>query len=177
MPKATFRFYEELNAYLPKDRRKKDFEVAFEGRRSVKHMLEVLGIPHSEIDLVLANGRSVGFGHILQEGDRLSVYPVFESLNIKHITRLRKIPLREIRFIADNNLDGIAKAMRLLGFDVICDPALSDGEIVEISNNEKRIILTNRRKFLKYRDVARAIVVGAGTTRRQVQHIIEYLDI
>jgi len=176
MPKAIFRFYEELNDFLPKHRRRKDFEAEFEGERSLKDMVEALGVPPPEIDLILANGRSVDFDYILRDGDRLSVYPVFEAFNIKNITRLREVPLRETRFIADKNLGDVVKSMQLLGFDVYYDPALSDREMIEISIREKRIILTKSRELLKSGEVARAIVVGAGTTRRQVQKIIEYLD-
>ncbi len=34
MPKATLRFYEELNDFLPRHRRKTDFEVEIKGKRS-----------------------------------------------------------------------------------------------------------------------------------------------
>ncbi len=53
MSKAIFRFYEELNKFLPKRRRKTDFQVNFKGRRSIKEMIEALGVPHTEIDLIL----------------------------------------------------------------------------------------------------------------------------
>ena len=177
MAKAIFRFYEELNEFLPKLWRKKDFEAQFEGKRTVKDMVEALGVPHPEIDLILANGRSVGFDHILKDGDRFSVYPVFESLNIKNITRLRDIPLRKTRFISDKNLDDVVKIMRRLGFDVYCDPALSDREMIEVSIREKRIILTKNSKLLQFREVTHAILIRPGTTTRQVEKIIEYLDI
>jgi len=177
MVKATFRFYEELNDFLPKHRRKRDFSAECEGRRSIKDMVEALGVPHSKIDLILANGRPVGFDHILQGGDRFSVYPVFETLNIKNITRLRETPLRETRFIADKNLGDVVKTLRLLGFDVYFDPALSGREIIEISNREKRIILTKSRKLLQFKEVTRAVFIHPGTPSQQVQKIIEYLDL
>ena len=177
MAKATFRFYEELNDFLPPHRRRKDFDAEFKGKRSVKDMVAALGVPYAEIDLILANGRSVGFGHILRHGDRISVYPVFECLNIKNITRLRKVPLRKTKFIAGKNMTAVVKCMRLLGFDVYCDPALPDREIIEISNREKRIILTKSRKLLHFRDVTHGILISPGTTARQVKKIIEYLDI
>ena len=167
MPKAIFRFYEELNDFLPKHRRKKDFRAEFEGKRSVKDMVEALGVPHPEIDLILANGKSVGFDYILRDGDRLSVYPVFETLNIKAITWLREAPLRETRFIADKNLGDIAKFMWELGFDVYFDPALSNREIMELSNREKRIILTKSSKLIKSREVTHGIFIRPGTTSRQ----------
>jgi sulfur carrier protein ThiS len=125
MSEATFRFYEELNDFLPRNRRKTDFVLASFDKRSIKDAIESLGVPHTEIDLILVNGKSVNFDYILQDQDRVSVYPVFESLNIADVTRLRKLPLRKSKFIADVNLGKMAKYMRVLGFDLYFDPMVS----------------------------------------------------
>lgn len=177
MPKVTLRFYEELNYFLRKDMRKTDFQIDFEGKRSIKDMIESLGVPHTEVDLILTNGESVDFNYIIKDDDRFSVYPVFESLNISKVTRLRKIPLRRTEFIADINLGDIVKYMRALGFDVYFDPLLSIREIIEISKNENRIILTKSRKLLKHRDVTHGIYIHPGKFSEQIKRIIEYLDI
>jgi len=177
MPKGIFRFYEELNDFLPKHRRKTDFEAEFKGKRSIKDMIEALGVPHTEIDLILVNGKSVDFNYILQDEDLVSVYPVFESLNIKDVTLLRKIPLRRNKFIADINLGDIVKYMRVLGFDLYYDPLLSTREIIEISKKENRIILTRSKKLLKFKDVTHGIFIRPGTTTEQIRRIIDYLDI
>jgi hypothetical protein len=92
--KAAFRFYEELNDFLPADKKKIRFDHEFIDRTSVKDMIESLGVPHSEIDMILVNGRSVDFNHLVQDGDDISVYPVFESIDISDIQHLRKSPLR-----------------------------------------------------------------------------------
>jgi len=177
MSKAIFRFYEELNEFLPKQRRKKDFQVDFKGRRSVKDMIEALGVPHTEIDLILVNGKSVDFAYVLQDGDRVSVYPVFESLNIENVTQLRKVPLRKTKFIADIHLGDIVKYMRALGFDVCFDPSLSTRKIIEISKQKSRIILTKSRQLLKFKEVTHAIFIHPGTTAEQIKRILDYLDI
>jgi len=177
MAKAIFRFYEELNDFLPEHRRKTDFEAPFTGKRSIKDMVESLGVPHTEIDLILVNGISVGFDYILQDKDRVSVYPVFESLNITDVTRLRKIPLRRNKFIADINLGDIVKYMRVLGLDVYYDTFLTNREIIEISNNESRIILTKNKRLLKFKDVNHGIFIRPGTPKEQTSRIITHLDI
>jgi len=177
MPKGIFRFYEELNDFLPKHRRKTDFEVEFKEKRSIKDMTEALGVPHTEIDLILVNGKSVNFNYFLQDQDRVSVYPVFESLNITDVTLLRKIPLRRNKFIADINLGDIAKYMRALGFDLYYDSLLSTRKIIEISKRENRVILTKSRELLKFKDVTHGIFIRPGTTTEQVRQIIDYLDI
>ncbi|MBW2201021.1 MAG: Mut7-C ubiquitin/RNAse domain-containing protein [Deltaproteobacteria bacterium] len=177
MPKAIFRFYEELNDFLPEHRQKIDFKADFTDKRSIKDMIEALGVPHTEIDLILANGKSVDFTYILQDEDRVSVYPVFESLNIENVTRLRKIPLRRTKFIADINLGDIVKFMRVLGFDVYFDPTVSIQKIIEISQKESRIILTKSKKLLKFKKVTHGIFIRPGTTEKQIKRILDYLDI
>jgi len=177
MPAVIFRFYEELNDFLPGASRKRDFEGAFKGRESVKDMIEALGVPHTEVDLILVNGASVGFDHILQNGDRISVYPVFESLDIRDVTHLRDLPLRETRFIADVNIGDIVKYMRALGLDVYCDPTFSPRDIVRISKEESRTILTKSRKLLKHREVTRGVFIRPGTTVEQIRGIIDLLSL
>jgi len=149
----------------------------FKGKRSIKDMIEALGVPHTEVDLILVHGNSVDFTYILQDKDRVSVYPVFESLNISDVTHLRKIPLRRSKFIADINLGNIVKYMRALGLDLFYDALLSPHEIIEISKRENRIILTKSRNLLKFKEVTHGIFIRPGTTIEQIRRIIDYLDI
>lgn len=79
MHSAEFRFYEELNDFLPPERRKQSFLYTFAGAPAVKDAIKAQGVPHTEVDLILVNGLSVGFDYHLQPGDRVAVYPVFES--------------------------------------------------------------------------------------------------
>ena len=83
------RLYEELNDYLPEEKRKKTFNLSLKGPTTVKEAICLLGVPCQEVDLVLVNGESVPFGHIVQDQDQISVYPIFESLDITTVTRLR----------------------------------------------------------------------------------------
>jgi len=114
MASAWFRFYEELNDFLPLAQHKVEFEHRFDRRASIKDMIESLGVPHPEIELILVNSRSVGFSHIVEDGDRVSVYPVFESLDVSPLIRLRPEPLRNPVFIVDCNLGRLARYLRLL---------------------------------------------------------------
>jgi molybdopterin converting factor small subunit len=80
---AEFRFYEELNDFLTAERRKQTLEYRFNSHPSVKDSIEAQGIPHTEVELILVNGESVGFDYHLQDGDRVAVYPMFESFDIR----------------------------------------------------------------------------------------------
>jgi hypothetical protein len=114
---ATFRFYEELNDFLPPARRKREFSVPCARAATAKHMIEALGVPHTEVEVVLVNGESVGFERLLRDGDRVAVYPKFEALDITPLLRVRQAPLRTTHFLADAHLGGLARLLRLAGFD------------------------------------------------------------
>jgi len=95
---ARFRFYAELNDHLPFCEQYGTVEKQFFVPASVKDMIEGIGVPHTEVDLVLVNGESSDFTRLIRNGDRVAVYPVFESIDITPVLRLRPQPLRETRF-------------------------------------------------------------------------------
>ncbi len=177
MPKkAYFRFYEELNDFLPPQRKKTKFPYEFEGRPSVKDAIESIGVPHTEVDLVLANGESVPFSFHLGDGDTISVYPVFESMDISPVTRLRPKPLRTLKFVLDVHLGKLAKYMRMLGFDTLYETGYDDMDIVAIAGNEKRIILTRHRELLKMKVVTHGYWIRSTNPLKQAAEVIHRFD-
>jgi len=177
VPRALFRFYEELNDLLPPGRQKVPFEVAFKGRPAIKDTIESLGVPHTEVDLILVNGCPVDFGHILADGDRVSVYPVFESLDIQGVSRLRARPLRRTRFLAADNLGRLVRYLRALGLDVAVAAGLSEAETIARARTEQRILLTASRDMLKRREVSHGVLVRPGPLASQVRAILARLDL
>jgi hypothetical protein len=67
---ATFRFYPELNDFLVPARRHREFTCRCAPAATTKHMIEALGVPHTEVELVLVNGESVSFERGLGDGSR-----------------------------------------------------------------------------------------------------------
>jgi uncharacterized protein len=82
MKKISLRFYGELNDYLPVEWRQRSFDFTIKSQITVSEMLESCAVPYSEIDLILANGMPVDFEYQLQANDKISVYPVFRSIDI-----------------------------------------------------------------------------------------------
>ena len=174
---AEFRFYEELNDVLPAERRKRPFAYAFHGTPAVKDAIEAIGVPHTEVDLILVNGVSVGFEYRLQPGDHVSVYPVFESLDIGPVTRLRPQPLRQPKFVCDVHLGKLARRLRLLGFDVAYHNMATDPELVETALAEQRAILTQDRGILKLKTVSHGYLVRSPNVQEQVVEVIRRFDL
>lgn len=169
---AVFRFYAELNDFLPVARHKRSFPYEFIGKPTVKGVIEAIGVPHAEIDLVLVDGESVGFDHQLLGGERVSVYPVFESFDITPLIHLREKPLRDTKFIVDVNLGKLAKKLRLLGFDSLYRNNFEDSEIVKIALLERRIILTRDKGVLKHRAVTHGYWVRSNDPGAQMKEVV-----
>lgn len=177
MPAATFRFYEELNDFLPEERRKRQFSHLFRGNPSIKDVIEAIGVPHTEIDIILIDGRSVGFGEPLRGGERVSVYPVFERLDVSPLVRLRARPLRRTRFVVDVHLERLGRYLRLVGVDTLSPPDSDDAAIVELSLAERRIVLTRDRGLLKRARLQRGYWIRSSKPREQLVEVIRYFQL
>ncbi|MGN6649334.1 Mut7-C RNAse domain-containing protein [Trinickia sp.] len=174
---ATFRFYEELNDFLARPLRARAFSCACAHAATTKHMIEALGVPHTEVELIIVNGESVGFDRMLENGDRVAVYPKFEALDISPLLRVRERPLRTVRFIADAHLGGLAQLLRLAGFDTLYDNHFPDAEIEAIATGQDRIVLTRDRELLKRRTITHGCYVRALKPQLQLREIVDRLDL
>lgn len=172
MKSITIRFYEELNDFLPTEKKKVRFSYEFSGSESVKDLIEAIGVPHTEIDMILVNGKSVDFKYIVQDKDDISVYPVFESFDIKDVQHLRPRPLRNPKFILDVHLGKLSRYMRMLGFDTYYKNDLDDESIVNLSLNEKRTILTRDVGLLKRKYITHGYYVRNTNTDKQIEEIV-----
>jgi uncharacterized protein with PIN domain len=174
---AWFRFYEELNEFLPSGKRKKTFPYSFIGTPSVKDAVEAIGVPHVEVDLILVNGLSVSFSYKLKNADSVSVYPVFESVDITPVTHLREKPLRDLKFILDVHLGKLAKYLRLCGFDTYYRSGYNDQEIISISLSDKRVILTRDIGLLKNKQVTHGYWIRSQHPDEQLKEVFKRLDL
>jgi len=174
---AWFRFYEELNDFLPASRRKRRFPHAFTRRASIKDMIEALGVPHTEIEVILANGDSVDFSYIVNDGDDISVYPMFESLDIRPLLKLRPQPLRRSRFVLDTHLGRLARYLRLLGFDCLYQNNFQDDELAVISSEQQRTLLTRDRLLLQRKIITRGYFVRSKLPLEQTVEVLRRFDL
>jgi uncharacterized protein with PIN domain len=170
---CEFRFYEELNRFLAPARRKRDFIHAFRGTPAVKDRIEPLGVPHTEVDLILVDAVPVTFAHRLRGGERVAVYPVFERFELADACRLRPRPLREPRFVLDVHLGRLAGYLRLLGFDCLYRNDYGDEELLDISRNEHRIVLSRDTGLLKRAKLTHGAFLHATDPRHQLREVLD----
>jgi uncharacterized protein with PIN domain len=177
MTRIHLRFYAELNDFLPPALRGVDIDHEFERRASVKDMIEAFGVPHTEVEVILVNGRSVDFSYIVQDADRISVYPLFESVDITPLLRLRPAPLRKPKFVLDSNLGRLARYLRLLGLDCLYRNDYHDAEVARIASEQQRTLLTRDRTLLRRRIITHGYYVRAQQPREQVREVLARFDL
>ena len=172
MRQCEFRFYEELNDFLAPALRRRSFVHRFDDTPSVKDRIESLGVPHTEVDLILVDGEPVPFTRRLHGGERVSVYPVFECFDVSGLAALRPHPLREPRFVLDVHLGRLASYLRLLGFDCLYRNDYEDDELIALSHRDHRIVLTRDTGLLKRAQLTHGAFVHATEPRRQLREVL-----
>lgn len=167
---ATFRFYASLTDFLPLQQRGQTFTHSLKENPSIKDTIEALGVPHPEVELILRNGEAVDFSYQVQDGDRLSIYPHFSTLEISD-KRLR--PSLEVnRFVLDVHLGKLATQMRLLGFDTLYENDYCDPELADISHQQQRILLTRDIGLLKRSIVQYGYWIRGKNTESQLAEVL-----
>ncbi len=173
MKTATFRFYADLNDFLPPGKRQRTLLYPFRGEQSVKHLIEAAGIPHTEVEAILANGEPAGFDYLVAGGDRVAVYPPFTRLELPMEARLRPPPARPLRFVLDIHLGQLARYLRLLGFDALYpDNNHADADLAAIAHESGRVLLTRDRSLLKRRIVTYGCCLRTLDPRRQLSAVL-----
>ncbi|MFN2303188.1 MAG: Mut7-C RNAse domain-containing protein [Anaerolineales bacterium] len=171
---ASFRFYADLSYFLPANKKQHTFRYPiYDGNQSVKHLIEAQGIPHTEVDLILADGKMVGFDHIVKAGQHISVYPHFSSLKIDQGIHLRPPLPDPIRFLLDNHLGRLARYLRLLGFDTLYfNDQLNDEELANLSHTTQRVLLSRDRGLLKRSQVVYGYCLRTVDSYEQLKSVI-----
>lgn len=174
---ATFRFYAELRDFLPASAATGPVTRIFDVPGSVKDMIEACGVPHTEVDLIITGSRSVDFSHLVTGGELISVFPVFRSIDVTPIVKVRPARLGVVRFVADNHLGRLARFLRLLGIDTLYEREYDDPELVRISVEEQRIVLTRDVGLLKRGSLEHGYYVRSTDPREQVVEVVRRFDL
>jgi uncharacterized protein with PIN domain len=172
MALACFRFYAELNDFLPPGRQKQPLRRRFDVSGSVKDFIESFGVPHTEVDLVLVNGEPAPFSRLVLDGDRVSVYPLFTSLDIAAVTKVRSGPMPSPRFVLDVHLGRLAAYLRMAGFDALYRNDSTDEELAQAARDGSRALLTRDRWLLMRSGVEWGYWVRSTVPRQQLEEVM-----
>jgi uncharacterized protein len=174
---VTARFYAELNDFLPQAKRGKDFLFTLPDLQPVNDFLRSNGVSPARVDLVLCNGHSVPLDHTIADGDRLSCFPVFETFDIRSVTKIRTTPLRVPRFILDVHLGKLASFLRMLGFDTQYSPDIQDDTLLSVSLNEERTLLSKDRDLIHHESLTHCYHVLSDDPREQIVEVVHRFDL
>ena len=82
-----------------------------------------------------------------------------------------------LRFVADVMLGRLAKWLRLAGFDVLYSNRFSDDELIEISNRERRVLLSRDTRLLIRKPVRAFIFIDSEDIQIQIRIVFEAMHI
>jgi hypothetical protein len=168
--RALFHFYHELRDFFTDPGAAISLKYDFDGKPSVKDAIEAIGVPHTEVDSIVVNGISVGFGCHLKDGDAVSVYPASFCPEIPEKVALRGEPRPS--FVVDVNLGKLARRLRMLGFDAAYRNDYADHEIAGLAGSEGRIVLTRDRRLLRFRMITHGYWLRSDDPRMQVEEVL-----
>lgn len=172
---CSFRFYAQLNDFLPAFRRYRRFHHQLPGPASVKDVIESLGVPHPEVDVIVVNGIPEPFAYRLDDGDHVSVYPCFTAIDVSAVTRVGVVPTEPIRFVVDVHLGKLASFLRLGGFDAV---VMADDEAAaETSAHHRRALLTRDVGLLKRGVVTVGYWVRSTNPEEQLAEVLAHYDL
>jgi uncharacterized protein with PIN domain len=176
MKQATFIFYSSLTDFLASDRENEPILVSFQGRQSVKHLIESLHVPHTDVGKIIVKGDAVDFSYIVEDGDFVQVHPAENGNPIKQSEESRISPEKP-QFVLDNHLGRLARYLRMLGFDVLYQNDYQDSELANIAENGDRILLTRDRGLLMRKAIKYGYCIRNKDPKKQVAEVVERFDL
>ena len=169
---VQIQFFDQLNELLPADQRQRCFDYPVIKQRSVKDLIEAIGIPHTEVDIILVNQRSVDFHYLVTGGEHIEVYPYNRQADINGlIHNLPDIP-GQPRFVLDVHLGRLAGYLRMLGFDTLYRNDYDDADLARISQHEQRILVTSDRRLLMRKQITGGYLMRARLPRQQIRELM-----
>jgi len=168
-------FYGDLPLFVRPRRGRTVVERQLREKTSVKDAIEACGVPHPEIDLILVNQQPVDFTNLLQSAATIEVFPVPAPPQLYPASRLQRRG-RE-RFVADGHLGKLTRDLRLLGIDVAYAPQASDRELVALSGNDDRALLTRDRPLLMHAAVRDGYYPRSQLAEEQTREVINRFEL
>jgi uncharacterized protein with PIN domain len=175
MGDVSFRFYGQLNDFLPASRRRRRFTHVAAASASVKDVIEALGVPHPEVDLIVINGTAEDFSCRLRDGDEVAVYPAFQSIDLTGVRRAGADVPHPVRFALDVHLGKLASLLRFAGFDAVVIE--EDRDLANTAAREERVALTRDVGLLKRNAVRYGYWIRHTDPALQLAEVLERFDL
>jgi len=167
-------FHGDLNVFL-RSKAGDIIERRLAEKTSIKDIVESCGVPHPEVDLILVNEQPVDFNYTLAENAEVEVFSVQNRGTVQTDKRLQTIGISW--FVADGHLGGLARNLRLLGFDVAYRPEADDRQLLEVMTHENRALLTRDRRLLMHAIVQHGYYPRSQDPAEQTSEVVRRFDL
>ncbi len=160
--------------------------MSFSSHQSIKHLVESLRIPHTEIGVILVNQALVDSSFRLQDGDLVEIFPpgrdaMLAQFNLmpddNNPTKQMGSSARQSGFLLDNHLGKLAIYLRLLGFDTWYRNDYQDQELASLAEKTGRILLTRDRGLLMRKQVAKGYCIHSLSPKEQLGEVLLRYDL
>lgn len=141
-------------------------------RASIKDVVEALGVPHTEIYGLAANGSPLPFQTLLGAGMTVEISGATFPVDVTKATVLRSTPYPRLAFAADANVGKLARLLRLLGFDTRYDPQYTDAALAEQGAVEGRVVVTRDRNCCKRSRIVYGLWIRANDPVAQLRRVM-----
>jgi len=168
--RGTFYFHDELNDFLPEQKKHQKILLTFNGDQSVKHLIESLGVPHTQVLSILVNQAQVEFSYLVRDGDFVQVHPFTKTV-------LKALQVEQRGFLLDNHLGRLAVYLRMLGFDALYRNDYQDEELAQIASQNERMLLTRDVRLLMRNAIHCGYWVRNVIPREQLVEILRHFDL
>jgi len=146
-------------------------------KAAVKDVIEACGIPHVEVDLIVATDavgaavQALDFAFPVQAALALTIYPVSAPPEL-----LPAAPRLQARggecFVADGHLGALARHLRLLGLDTVYERDADDPRLLEIMLQQDRVLLTRDRRLLMHAVVRHGYCPRSDEPEEQTREVL-----
>lgn len=164
MGQITLIFHGRLKDFLCDHPLGDSVVFTFTQKTALKHVVEVLGVPHPEVGRVELNGQVIGLEYAVEDGNTIHIHPYEPSVD--------EYTASGPSFVLDNHLGKLADYLRLLGFDVVYARDWPDEQIAGYAHEQHRILLTRDRGLLKRKIVSQGYCVRADDPREQLAEVV-----
>jgi len=164
MQTVVLTFDSNLTPLLPQALRGHPVARAWADGATLKHAIEALGVPHTEVGQVLVDGRPMALEAMLPARGYVAVSAV-EPL----------LPTAPLHFLCDAHLGATARLLRMAGFDTAYDNNYADAAIEALAHEEDWIVLSRDRELLKRRGIRRGAFIRAREPQAQMREIVTRL--
>ncbi|MGY0490596.1 Mut7-C RNAse domain-containing protein [Streptomyces sp. WG-D5] len=164
-PEILLQVAPELGLFVPQAfRAGAPAPLTTDGVSTLGHVVESLGVPLTEVGVLVVDGRQVPVAHVPAAGERVEVRPV---------ARPQDVPDAPLRFLLDVHLGTLARRLRLLGVDTAYEASdIGDPALAKRSAAERRVLLSRDRGLLRRRELWAGAYVYSDQPDEQLRDVL-----